>query len=128
MQFQWISFVTCPAKPKWFCSKTWPSYTKKLHIYTVSQQSLQQDKQHFMYIYTVYTMRKIKKTIKNAAYFAQICCNNLLLKFVVTFCHMWNQKQKLRLVLSILISWEMICGAKPGWKMFEFKLWKIAKY
>ena len=42
--------------------------------------------------------------------------------------NMWNQDQKLRLLLSIYISWEMICPAKQGWKVFEFELWKIAKY
>ena len=42
--------------------------------------------------------------------------------------NMWNQDQKLRLLLSIHISWEMICQAKQDWKIFEFQLWEIAKY
>ena len=42
--------------------------------------------------------------------------------------NMWNQDQKLRLILSICISWEIICQAKQGLKIFEFELWKIIKY
>ena len=40
----------------------------------------------------------------------------------IFFCHSWYllQHQKQRLLLSICISWEMICWAKWDWKIFEF--------
>ena len=36
--------------------------------------------------FTLFTMRKINTSIRNAAYYALICCNNLLWQFVVAFC------------------------------------------
>ena len=37
---------------------------------------------------------------------------------------MWNQDQHVRLLLSILMSWEMICWAKWGLKMLNYKNWE----
>ena len=65
------------------------SYPTGYKNVTKSQLSSEQDVQHFVYIYTVCHKAyvEIKQNIWNTTYFTQICCNNLLWRFLVTFCH-----------------------------------------
>ena len=41
--------------------------------------------------------------------------------------NMWSEDQELSLLLSICISWEMICWAQQGWQIFEFLFMKNSK-